>query len=98
MADVQARYRCGHGAPSCQTWTLPDRIGQTITGARISDCRVWEAISKLVFFASIGQYRLATPRAEMSMKIAIVGAGIGGCEFRRNPATDSDLKPATVPI
>ena len=20
------------------------------------------------------------------------------CEFRRNPATDSDLKPATVPI
>jgi RNA-directed DNA polymerase len=21
-----------------------------------------------------------------------------GCEFRRNPATDSDLKPATVPI
>jgi hypothetical protein len=23
---------------------------------------------------------------------------IYGCEFRRNPATDSDLKPATVPI
>jgi hypothetical protein len=22
----------------------------------------------------------------------------GGCEFRRNPAGDSDLKPATVPI
>ena len=21
-----------------------------------------------------------------------------GCEFRGNPATDSDLKPATVPI
>ena len=24
--------------------------------------------------------------------------GAAGCEFRRNPATDSDLKPATVPI
>jgi len=25
-------------------------------------------------------------------------SGVEGCEFRRNPATDSDLKPATVPI
>jgi hypothetical protein len=23
---------------------------------------------------------------------------VAACEFRRNPATDSDLKPATVPI
>jgi len=25
-------------------------------------------------------------------------SGMAMCEFRRNPATDSDLKPATVPI
>jgi hypothetical protein len=32
------------------------------------------------------------------LKTAFAPAIAGGCEFRRNPATDSDLKPATVPI
>jgi hypothetical protein len=36
--------------------------------------------------------------SQIKLTCAYLDGSVQNCEFRRNPATDSDLKPATVPI
>jgi hypothetical protein len=43
---------------------------------------------------AVGDFSLNHALAEFSLRGVVGGMD---CEFRRNPATDSDLMPATVP-
>jgi antirestriction protein ArdC len=74
---------------------------EQVTNAIIADLErgapIWVQPWKTTRRTTLGflPANLSTRRTYSGINIPILWHA---CEFRRNPATDSDLKPATVPI
>jgi hypothetical protein len=58
-------------------------------------CRRWLAAIRIEHRLSLQE---DTCHLQESVRDATDGAAMGMCEFRFNPAGDSDLMPATIPI
>jgi two-component system chemotaxis sensor kinase CheA len=64
-----------------------------------SDARIVANVFRLVHMIKSACGCLNLQRLEkVAHSAEILLTRLRDCEFRRNPATDSDLKPATVPI
>jgi excisionase family DNA binding protein len=72
--------------PGCPT---SNRASQTIGAGTLG-----RPVTKLLTIDEVAEVLNVSPR---TVRRLIESRALPACEFRRNPATDSDLMPATVP-